>query len=956
MSDTDPIKETEQDTASKHRVLEHSPVSRRNFMRFSAATVGAAALSGTTLADHTSPKASELYEFIRDHVGDDYEIPTLILLSDETGFDAVDRLNLETEEDEPVEFAETTDPEPAAYAQLTPDQVEDVLELSEVDQVEFSPGSNPFWKLGNYDDGIFPSVSESVDYIGFEQMIDGFQKLASEYSDRLNFFARGNSAGHPNLLEGELEQQDMWFAEITNDVNDEKSFEDKEKAIFSLSIHGDEPQGREAGCRLAERILNGDTPEMDEYLDEVVIIFAFTNPDGWVVRNPQYIGPNDEPPGFQRENGAERDLNRSYPTEGWIAPDHYSGEPWGANLEDDQPGEIDDDVPEPVVEHVPDALTVTEQLRSYENIDALVDMHGQGLPAVLIYTLTPNSNQFDHQQLHDLDEMTREIGESIREELGSIDQQRDVISKGFEMGSEEDEDIELPEALFRDASSVDTLGYTTTGGLRSFVAGRDEFSGLDTKSITIEMAFSAFPFDQDIVQLQVDAYMPAIRAVTAHAASNVDATIDTDERSTAYITTDELTRSSDDLVFADIGEFTDSNVETRRDSGVRTRPTASPGPDEPGMVRFIVAEAAENLRIDIEHSAAITATLLDPADEEVQTYDGAGEGASEDEWTVTDPAAGEWTVQIENNSDDEADVTVIADEYLAEEDDDNVLTPNPVEVLGFEQHEYEVTPFQYFEDNSQFLTVNNNDSAKSSKKTHNSLLEPVSVSEVSEGALLDDGEVAYDNVVMIHDDPAGDSDCLDELDEFVDAGGNLVLTDTGVQLLGQLDTDLAGDITEEDVESVERQFALLGDEAYTIREHEMGKNLDHRLLDNVRPVQQELWNVAGMGYASPNFEAPMTLVDMDAFENAGGDIAGITDDQVSVGALERDDGETGIQVIGSVLPPAHQRNLHPFGMLDYGIEFLGHTILLNALGYEQQRFVDGDQNDEWNSSDRINEP
>lgn len=136
----------------------------------------------------------------------------------------------------------------------------------------------------------------------------------------------------------------------------------------------------------------------------------------------------------------------------------------------------------------------------------------------------------------------------------------------------------------------------------------------------------------------------------------------------------------------------------------------------------------------------------------------------------------------------------------------------------------------------------------------------------------------------------------------------------------------------------------------------MGKNLDHRLLDNVWPVQQELWNVAGMGYASPNFEAPMTLVDSEAFESAGGDVAEITDDQVPVGALERDDGETGIQVIDSVLPPAYQRNLHPFGMLDYGIEFFGHTILMNALGYEQQRFVDSDLNEEWKSPDRDDEP
>lgn len=99
-----------------------------------------------------------------DQVTEEYELPTLILLADETGVGVLETLNLETDESESLEFAQTTDPKPAAYTQLTPEQAGIVLELNEVNQVEFSPGSNPFWKLGNYDDGVFPA-SDSVDYI-----------------------------------------------------------------------------------------------------------------------------------------------------------------------------------------------------------------------------------------------------------------------------------------------------------------------------------------------------------------------------------------------------------------------------------------------------------------------------------------------------------------------------------------------------------------------------------------------------------------------------------------------------------------------------------------------------------------------------------------------------------------------------------------------------------------------
>jgi len=97
----------------------------------------------------------------------------------------------------------------------------------------------------------------------------------------------------------------------------------------------------------------------------------------------------------------------------------------------------------------------------------------------------------------------------------------------------------------------------------------------------------------------------------------------------------------------------------------------------------------------------------------------------------------------------------------------------------------------------------------------------------------------------------------------------------------------------------------------------------------------------------------MTLVDQAAFEDAGGRVAGTTNGRVAAGTvaspaadgtvreLVRSD-QGSVQVISSLLPPAKQTNLHPFGMLDYAVSFLGHTMLVNALGHVQKRVIDGE--------------
>ncbi|MFC7231264.1 hypothetical protein ACFQMM_07290 [Saliphagus sp. GCM10025308] len=136
------------------------------------------------------------------------------------------------------------------------------------------------------------------------------------------------------------------------------------------------------------------------------------------------------------------------------------------------------------------------------------------------------------------------------------------------------------------------------------------------------------------------------------------------------------------------------------------------------------------------------------------------------------------------------------------------------------------------------------------------------------------------------------------------------------------------------------------------------RNLEHALLTDVRPIQQEIWKVSQLGYTTGD-DSPAWTVDTAAFEAAGGSVAGELGQETyweqdedgnweqiyvpgEVGAGTLSAGSAEINVIGSLLPPANQRELHPFGMADYTLSFMGYTLICNALGFEQRRYVDGD--------------
>jgi hypothetical protein len=284
---------------------------------------------------------------------------------------------------------------------------------------------------------------------------------------------------------------------------------------------------------------------------------------------------------------------------------------------------------------------------------------------------------------------------------------------------------------------------------------------------------------------------------------------------------------------------------------------------------------------------------------------------------VPNPEPGHWILDFDNAAvaaDQQATATV---GVLQTED-----SPNPREVLEFEQRAYEVTPFEFFAEYEPYIADDEE-------------LTAVTIDEVRDGALTESADPSYENVVVIHNESADDADYVAALDEYIEAGGNLVLTDTGIAHLATMDNELVGSIGSDAVFQETLFTSYIGD-----------RSEDHPLLAGTVSSQSEVGKFVPLGYSIGD-DAPMTLVDPETFRQAGGSIAATTNGEymslpndtsarrgVAAGSITSDG--AGIRIVGGLLPPATQDHLHPFGLNEYSISQLGVELLTNALGYESQ--------------------
>jgi hypothetical protein len=908
-------------------------IDRRTFLSLSAATGAALAVPGAASADVSGESMTDEYAFVVNHTPESYEAATVIEFADQEALEAFAAEYEEDAEDlERVPKAVTRDePTPAAHAHLTADEVEDVLDLEGVERMDFSPGANPWWKLeAPYDEGVFPPVEEARNYLSCEETVQALDHLEGERPDRIRVESIGQSPGWENLFTGEdPDPRDIYVAEVTNDVDDRSAFDAKNKVVYSLNIHGDERAGTEAGCRLLEEIAAGEAEAFEPLLDDIVLLFLFTNPDGWVSRKPQTEIPwVDHNRNFQRGNasqvgGSTIDTNRQYPTIGWTDPSFWPAEPEGTP--DVRPGYEDDDLG--YADVVPDALAIVDHFRGYDNVEFLCDYHGMYTADHMVFNLETNA-PFDHDGTHDLDEVNIRIGEGMEAEWGDVDAIADDIATAAEemYGAPSVPDGDSYGGLFDWGTIYDSLSYQVTGAFLGWAGQPEEFGGLGAVTVAPEVILSNHGVP-DIkewkpywVRHYEEAYRISIREYAKMTARETNATVATGGQDTAYVTTDALTRTSADLPHTDDGPGRGGGSGANRRHDV-----VRPGPGGPSSVGAEMTDDAHSLFVHLEgvgDATEGTVRLVNPAGNVVREIDLEAKADSSDptarkhdyeDLFVRRPAAGNWDVEVESDAEIRVGLTTI---------ETDAETPDPEDVLGYEQREYTVNPMQFFDDLEPYLEDGDVDGLR---------VHDVRVRRLLQG---NSGQRRYDKLVVSHDDGIDDSQYVEAIESFVEAGGDLVLTDSGVNLLGELDVGDAASITSDDVTDAEMQFVNLDD-----------RDFDHPLLAGIRPRQQEVWKGSQLGYTT-DVDQPATVVDPDAFADAGGELAGTFDTAdagTGAGAGLLSAGDAEIAVIGSALPPAQQTELHPFGMADYAVSFMGHTLLCNALGFEQRRYADGEE-------------
>ena len=878
-------------------------------------------LTGQSRGTQATP-LTDRYAFLLDHVAADTTIPTLARFDSESGVDALTGLAVESR---------TRADEPVAYARLRPAQAETVADADETALLEYAPGANPFWKLGTYGERVFPDPADSVDFVGFAEALAGLDHLESAHPDRLRVERFGSGHGHENLVTGTQDTGRLWLAELTDGVD---AAADRETVVFTLSIHGDERAGVEAGLRFVEDVLAGDRPEIAALLSTVRLVFVCPNPDGWLVRRQDYEDPTD-PPDFRRFNGADRDLNRQQPTAGWILPGRVPGEPRGANLTDDAPGEVDDDLPAQVAAEAPETPALVRLLRSYD-VDYLLDLHGMYGRTEALLAIDPGGGAPADRA--DTELLTRAIETRVEGALGPLADwtdsfERALADTGEQTGSSAecsfDSVCQQPIQLFGSGTGLETIGYTVSGGLSTWAGLPESAGGLGATALTLEVVFSnSFRegmerrFLSDVVTFQVAGYGAVCDAAVRHATDDVDVAVETGGRSTAYLATDAVTRQA-----ADLPHVADSGLPAR--GGLGSSPT---GASRLAAGRPATGGVDSTLAVDsqrFETGSVATAVDVPPNTHTLTVEVRAGrrpvdEATLQDEegtvrrargptadgprgtrtLTVLDPEPGEWHLDAAAR-DETGPVEVRTTQLLADG------TPDPMDALGYAQRDYEVTPLAALD---------------ALGSAADAPVEPVDAAAVRSGELLADGAPAYDNLVITRGDGL-DGEAVARVAAYVEAGGNLVLTDSALDLVADLGVAGLGAVDGADVVREELHAAVYPDPD---PEHPLAA--DRRTVPAESSIEPgESWTHPPMGY--PRDAVPMYSVAAESVSEAGGTVASATAGRVRLGTVPVESDRVGVHLLGSLLPPANQGHLHPFGLLDHSLTRLGYLVLCNALGY-----------------------
>jgi hypothetical protein len=183
-----------------------------------------------------------------------------------------------------------------------------------------------------------------------------------------------------------------------------------------------------------------------------------------------------------------------------------------------------------------------------------------------------------------------------------------------------------------------------------------------------------------------------------------------------------------------------------------------------------------------------------------------------------------------------------------------------------------------------------------------------------------------------------------KLVQYVEGGGNLVLTDAALQLLPELAGIKDNAVTKQTVYAGQTTFATAS-----------GKNTNgDRLARFVAQPgarfnagnRRQMYEPTPLGFpiqsasGADESHARQYDVDREAWEKAGGRTAGTSADsgtrdaaavydRVTLGELKKGKGQ--IRISGALLPQPSQESDHPFGLEPYALTYTGYIVMRNLL-------------------------
>ena len=229
-----------------------------------------------------------------------------------------------------------------------------------------------------------------------------------------------------------------------------------------------------------------------------------------------------------------------------------------------------------------------------------------------------------------------------------------------------------------------------------------------------------------------------------------------------------------------------------------------------------------------------------------------------------------------------------------------------------EQRSYDVTNMQWFHDTSRLMPRPFVPLAAADIARDNTWHDYIDTLVLADITAPDDAKGrAYDRGTYFA-----------HIKDFVQRGGNLVLTDRALHVLGEL-----GVVPKNAIQNI------------TVYQPYVNiRPIEHQLIRGLRANARQLVEAAVLGYEIGNDASPMTIVQTPAWEQAGGSVVGTTgdntgstDDGSRVGLGELKVGEGYIRVVGGALPQPTEKNDHRYGLRDYAPTYTGLFILENAI-------------------------